>query len=434
MCVLVLCFAVSGANAQGDVLQYGDTVAGVIDDDSPEVAFEFEAQAGDMVTIALSATSGDLDTVLVLVDAAGAFVTSDDDSGEARNSLIQDFEITDAGTYRIIATRYDRELGDTSGEFTLSLSAQGGEAAPPADAGSSGEGEEPEPADTDPFGELPDLGAYVYTVLESGDAVEGEVTDDAWAVPYVFGGHAGDEVTLTVARTDGDLLLDVGLFDRTGAGLLAGAEDADDTGEVTFSHQLPETAYYVVGVRRVSGEAGETTGSFTFTFEAAGGAGEDAPEVEATAEPGGMVVEPTPVPADLPPAIDITLSWNTTADLDLILYYPPAEDAGAVTWESIYYENPLPEGVVMSGDGNGFCRELTEQASERIIWDAATAPTGAFEILVLYSLGCGSPVDPVPFELTYTVDGQTQTVSGTVGAPSTDAAEPLDEYRESFAR
>lgn len=420
ICVLVSLISAGLAAAQLETLEYGETAYGTVDDNSPEPAYAFEARAGDVVTIALTATSGDLDTLLVLADGAGNFITQDDDSGEGRNSLIQDFVIPADDTYRVIATRYDRVAGDTSGEYMLTLTARpaGGEAAEtPTEVPSGVSGEAPAaevPAGADVFGELPDLGGFTYTVLTHGDIAAGTIDDATPALPYVFGGHAGEEVTLEVSRTSGDLSLDVALFDRTGVGFLAGVEDTEAAGAVTLTHTLPETTYYVVGVRRSGGQYGDTSGDYTLAFSVAG---VGAPTVVPAEQP----------PAGQPPAIDIILSWNTTADLDLVLYYPAEGQAASIDWHNAFdpATYPLPEGATLSGDEGGFC-PATDQPVERITWAADKAPLGGYEILVIYWFPCGSAA-PAEFELTYTVDGETQTVVGSL-------AGLLEEYRVTFAR
>lgn len=52
---------------------------------------------------------------------------------------------------------------------------------------------------------------------------------------------------------------------------------------------------------------------------------------------------------------------------------------------------------------------------------------GNYEILVQYQFSCFGPEAPVDFEITLTVDGQMQTISGAVNAPK-------GEYRATFAR
>lgn len=399
--VFVFCavFALCDIAAAQDEIGYGDTVTGTIDNANPEYVYYFTAGAGDVVTIAHTAQDGDLDPLLILMDEAGNFITQDDDSGEGRSSLIRDFEISTAGTYRIIATRYDRADGDTAGEFELAL-ISGDPGAMPASSGADDQAPveegETSPTPVDEFGELPVLEGTTYTMLAYGETGSGTISDAVQAEAFVFGGHAGDTVTIRVMRTSGDLMPDIGLFDPTGRNILAAAEDTEGTGAVTLSHTLPEIAYYVVGVRRVGYADGTTAGDYTIVV-------------------------------DLPPAVDIVLTWDTRADLDLVLYYPSEEQAASIDWQNVFYNEPLPEGVSFVTETEEFCPQA-DQPSERITWRAGDAPSGGYEILVIYWFPCAEgSVEPVNFELTYTVDGVTETVTGTLN-------EPLDEFRVAFVR
>ncbi len=422
----VVCVSVGLAAAQADEIGYGDTITGTIDDASPEHTYTFTAAEGDVITIAHTVTSGDLDPLLILADANGTFITRDDDSGEGRSSLIRDFIVPADGTYRIIATRYDGANGDTSGEYTLTLSTAGMPAEAPASAPA---------ADADEFGALPDLGSADYTILTDGESADGDISAEVWGVAYVFGGHADDTVSINLARTDGDLALRVelldqaGLMDRSGETALATAEDDEGTGTAHLSYTLTETAYYVIGVGRVDGMDGTTTGSYTITLALTHEA-DATPETIETPEPAETPEAPEAI--ETAPAIEITLSWNTTADLDLVLQYFPAAggDPIAIDWHNVAYpeDHPLPEGAAIDTDANRFCRDISEQPRETITWTADTAPTGNYEVIVMYSSPCEGTVSPVEFELTYTVDGTVQTVTGAMAEPRTG------EYRVTFAR
>lgn len=94
------------------------------------LAYAFEAQANELITASLTATSGNLDTLLQVVDANGTLLDVNDDSGGTRNSTITNLRLANAGTYYIIATRYGKEIGGTEGEFELLLTGPTGELPP----------------------------------------------------------------------------------------------------------------------------------------------------------------------------------------------------------------------------------------------------------------------------------------------------------------
>lgn len=105
-------------------IAYGDTVSGTISAAAYEVVYSFDGQAGDVITVSLTAITSGLDTYLVVYDMFPSQnpLTFDDDGGEGLNSLLQDYSLPATGTYYLVATRYGRETGTSEGDFTLTLS------------------------------------------------------------------------------------------------------------------------------------------------------------------------------------------------------------------------------------------------------------------------------------------------------------------------
>lgn len=75
--------------------------------------FTFEAQAGDMIEVALL-SEGELDPYLELRDASGETIAFDDDGGNGLNSLLR-HTFDEAGPFTIAAMGY----GESMGDFTL---------------------------------------------------------------------------------------------------------------------------------------------------------------------------------------------------------------------------------------------------------------------------------------------------------------------------
>ena len=109
---------VGAASAQ----QAPSVVTGRIDSDTPFVEVPLTvARDGSFVTLDLRPTSGNLDTLLYLVDSTGAIVAENDDRSREDYSSRIEFPQADAGQYTAIATRYGVADGDTEGEFSLSV-------------------------------------------------------------------------------------------------------------------------------------------------------------------------------------------------------------------------------------------------------------------------------------------------------------------------
>ena len=103
--------------------------------------------------------------------------------------------------------------------------------------------------------------------------------------------------------------------------------------------------------------------------------------------------------------VQLTLTWSSTADLDLAVTEPD----GTRT----YFGNsgPSPSGGQLDVDSNVGCAD--DGAVENIFWPSGDAPSGSYTVEVTgYQVdGCGSG----DFTLDITAGGDTRTESGTVG-------------------
>ena len=100
------------------------SVDGLITNNQPFAVYAFDGTQGSVVSAALSATSGGLDSYLFLVDPTGLVVASNDDADTtSRNATIRSQTLNANGQYLLVATRYGQIVGGTEGNFTLSLTA-----------------------------------------------------------------------------------------------------------------------------------------------------------------------------------------------------------------------------------------------------------------------------------------------------------------------
>lgn len=115
-------------NLSASSIRANETVAGAITNSNYAGAYEFSAVAGDVVTVDLVATDGNLDPLLALYDQNGNLVAANDDrDDETTNSSIRLRTLPISGSYTIIASRYGGALGGTEGSFNLTLSQQSSE-------------------------------------------------------------------------------------------------------------------------------------------------------------------------------------------------------------------------------------------------------------------------------------------------------------------
>lgn len=116
---LTIPFANLQAGAQP--ISFNTPTQGAIFEAQDFIGYSFEAEADDSVTISMTATSRNLDTLIQLVGPTGGIVAVNDDSGGSTNSTITNQRIPQTGTYYVVATRYGKEIGGTEGEFTINI-------------------------------------------------------------------------------------------------------------------------------------------------------------------------------------------------------------------------------------------------------------------------------------------------------------------------
>ncbi|MFN8372428.1 MAG: pre-peptidase C-terminal domain-containing protein [Anaerolineae bacterium] len=251
-------------------IEYGDTVEGTIDDDTPTVVYAFEGSEGDVVTVTMVDTSrrGTLDPYIQLVNEDGDVVAENDDADsdadlpDSLDSQITEFELDSDGTYFVVATRFGQENGSSEGDYELTLDEGGGGGSDNNDNGNdSGNNDN----------------ADIVTI-EYGDTVEGEITDDTVYVYYSFEGSEGDVVTITLVDTSrsGDLDPYVGLVDENGD-VIAENDDAERSARLPDSYdsqitefELPDDGTYVIIATRYGFEDGTGEGEFELTLEEGG--------------------------------------------------------------------------------------------------------------------------------------------------------------------
>jgi hypothetical protein len=114
-------------NATSDsipTINFNETVNGSIRLDRRAEFYAFDAEAGQSVSIQMSRVNGTLDPVLFLISPNGLQVAQNDDAtGDTRDSLINQFVLSEAGRYIIIATHFGGQFGVTAGDYTLGLRA-----------------------------------------------------------------------------------------------------------------------------------------------------------------------------------------------------------------------------------------------------------------------------------------------------------------------
>ena len=229
--------------SQADPITIGATISGSINAETPARFYRFEALAGDSVNISMTNNSGNLDPLLMLLDANGAEIARNDDGNPsvARDSLLADFVIPADGTYIIVATRFDGPAGLSAGNYTLSLDNEA-------------------PVITDV--------TEILDTLEYGDILSSTLDDEVYEERFAFEGVAGDPITITMMADDSTLDSLVILLGPDGTELA----NNDDLSEFTRDAQietfvLPADGTYTIIAARYQREDGETSGDYTLTVD-----------------------------------------------------------------------------------------------------------------------------------------------------------------------
>lgn len=240
--------------ADGSGLRYGDTVLNQITDNAPLLYYTFRAERGDIISIRMERTSGDLDTALQLVNSSGIVIAENDEvegSGSLDAAIIGKL-IEEDGTYIIIATRYGQVAGRSSGSFVLSL-----ETGAESGLGASTAFALPLPYDID---------------------IEGEITANRFEQYYRIEGERYDRVSITMNRRGGALDSFLRLTDDQQNVL---AQDDDGGGGQNAAIRefvLPYSGVFYVVATRFDGAVGSTTGAYTLTARLQGNAFDGVPD------------------------------------------------------------------------------------------------------------------------------------------------------------
>jgi hypothetical protein len=104
-------------------VSYNNTYQGAISDDQPLSFYRFSGKTGELVTISMNASSGDLNAYLILMDNDLNELTSNDDVSTRRDSRITQYRLPKDGEYVIVASRSGLAAGASAGSYELEITA-----------------------------------------------------------------------------------------------------------------------------------------------------------------------------------------------------------------------------------------------------------------------------------------------------------------------
>jgi uncharacterized protein YfaP (DUF2135 family) len=214
--------------------------------------------------------------------------------------------------------------------------------------------------------------------ITPGIAVSGTLDAESIAQVYTFSGAAGQTVSLTVSSEDG---LSLALLLTDSFGIQVAQALPAETATVVNDVELPENDSYYVTVLRAPGAVADSAGTFQLLLEIAS---------PGFAEPGQLLTTT---------GLQFSLTWNTTADLDLEVRDPLGG--------SIYWTRPTADsgGTLLTGNVNQGCEVTTANSpTETVSWRSGAIPTGSYEVLIFFQEGCEDQ-NPATFTLSAVVDG-----------------------------
>lgn len=107
------------------LIDYGSTTNDTIDSDTVMRFYLIEMRQGDVVTINIERTKGNLDPTLTLYNSKLKELAEHDTGQRGQNARITTFNVLLSGDYILMVSRFNRDKGITAGNYSLTISARG---------------------------------------------------------------------------------------------------------------------------------------------------------------------------------------------------------------------------------------------------------------------------------------------------------------------
>jgi hypothetical protein len=236
--------------------------------------------------------------------------------------------------------------------------------------------------------------------LLANTPITGILGSDNLAQVYTLTAESGEQITLTV--TSADIALALLLTDSTGQTVAQAAAASGETIASLAGVVLRDGGIYYVTVLPATGIPTESV-QFELTLTIDSTVGYQAP---------GQLLTAT--------GMQIRLTWNSTANLDLEV----RDSVGG----SLFFNTPtVASGGRFGVNANSVCNQLTANSpSEEASWVAGAIPTGSYEVLVYYQ-----PLQDCPTSEPANLSVQV-TLDGTASSPVTGTLLPNQVFLMSF--
>ncbi len=245
--ILCLCALPVSLRAQDDAdngLIYGGQITGQINRAQPRLVYYFDGLRGEVITIQLTATGGDLDPVFLLLDTDGRVVVQQDDGAENDTIQINALALPQTGRYYAVVGRFGFGLGSTVGSFSLTIERIG-------------------------------VSSESGSVLRYGDSVINNIDNLSPQLYYSFRAQQGDIIEIIMQRNSGNLDPYLQVVNSRGEVI---ADNDEQVGSGSLDAQvnnlvIEETGSYIVIASRYGQSAGTSSGRFILTLREAQNSG-----------------------------------------------------------------------------------------------------------------------------------------------------------------
>jgi hypothetical protein len=202
-------------------LATGQRGIGRLGDNNPIERWEYVGKQDEVIGVISTATSGDLDTVLTVLDPTGDLIANNDDppGGADTNARLSGLRLPMDGTYTIIIARVGTRAEGSAGNYEINVSR------------------------VYTFTETPPPDA----TLGYGDRITGTVGVNQPTARYVFAGEAEDIINVSLLHNADDAPPQLSIRDLTGTSLVSGSLQVGQT--TITGYQLPARGSYVIYIQ-----------------------------------------------------------------------------------------------------------------------------------------------------------------------------------------
>lgn len=357
------------------LIEYGATITGNL---AAETLWQFEAKAGDIVSIAMDDAGSGINPSLSLWQAAN-YVTSDDDSGGDNNALIRRFQVATDGLYTIFPQEYS---GAATGVYTLSLGVE-------TSAGT----------------------------IEAGTSQDSRIEPNG-SYAWTFDGQTGDVVEIELTADRDGLAPKLTLLDSFG-GLIAEAEPEDNQPKAALETLLTQTGPYTILVEGAKGQGG----GYALSVQP-----KTVPQIHITESKRGNVAETSiwTLPGQAGQMVDIEIQADTAdTDTSLKLYDPDGNYTDTYGVDRAKIRKNLASDaeytivVNVTGEQQGYTLAIRKVNTENLVMSETKSANIADSILFTFEAEVG---DLVTIAMTATHGSDLDTQLRLIGPNGEEAA------------